>query len=204
MNDRGFARAAGVVLVLLLVLGAVGLWWFRGSLGARDEASAEISEASAAIAEAKLLQLRDRQEPISLSEVELSSLMRYRAPLWAINLVDEPYVELSGDTLHLVGTVATDNVPSHPELDRVRPILPDSSKVAVTGHLRALSDGRAALEIHQVDFANIPIPNRYYPVFLDRMGRTDEPGLSPTAVALSLPAGARTARVENGHLLLFP
>lgn len=204
MNDRGYARAAGLIIVLLLLLGAGGYFWLRSSLDAREEAPAEISEASASIAEAKLQQLRDRQEPIRLSEVELSSLMRFRAPVWAINLVDQPYVHLAGDTLHLVGMVATDNVPSHPELDRVRPILPDSSQVAVTGHLRELGDGRAALEIHQVDFANIPIPSRYYPVFLDRMGRRDEPGLAPTAVALSLPAGARSARVEDGHLLLFP
>lgn len=203
MNDKGFARAAGLVLVLVLVAAVAGLWWFRSSLGARSAAPTEISEEAAAVAEEKLAQLQ-AGEAISLSAVELSSLMRYRAPIWAINLVDDPYIELSGDTLQLVGVVATDNVPSHPELDRVRPLLPDSSEVSVSGRLQPLEDGRAALEIHQVEFARIPIPSRYYSTFLSRMGRRDEPGLSPTAVALSLPAGARSARVEDGQLHLFP
>jgi hypothetical protein len=44
-----------------------------------------------------------------------------------------------------------------------------------------------AVDIGQVTFAGIPIPARYYPDVLQRFGRSDEPGLAPTAIGITLP-----------------
>lgn len=194
------------VLVLVLAIGALG-WWFRGELWTLwqgDSAPTEVSEEAAVVAEQKLERLRQGGESVSISPVELTSLIRYRAPVWATNSVAEPAVALAGDTIVVSGLVPTDQLPSHPELDRVRGLLPDSARFQITGHLRPLEGGRAALEVAEVEFAGIPIPTRYYPELLRRIGRQDEPGLPATALAVSLPQGVGSARVESGQLILTP
>jgi hypothetical protein len=119
--------------------------------------------------------------------------------------VDEADVEMFGDTLVLSGTVATDRLPAHPELDRIRGLLPERSRIEITGPVCVRSrTGRAALHIDQVQFAGIPIPSRYYPEVLERIGRSDEPGLEPSALTLRLPDGVSSARVEGGRMILTP
>lgn len=193
---------AALVALLVLAAGLGGLaWWLRGG---EEAEPVEISPEAAEVAEEKLERLRTEGEEVALSAVELSSLLRYRAPVWATNTVGEPAVALSGDTVVVSGIVPTDRLPSHPELDRVRALLPDSSRFEIVGHVRPLDSGRAALEVAEVEFAGLPIPARYYPDVLRRIGRQDEPGLSPTALAVRLPEGVGSARVEDGRLILTP
>jgi hypothetical protein len=204
MSDSRRPRWIGVLLLALLVLLALG-WWLSDRLErANDRAPTEVSIEAADEAERKLERVRTDREEVRLSPIELSSLFRYRAPLWAVSGVDDAGVEMHGDTLVLSGRVATDRLPSHPELDRIRPLLPESSTVEITGRMAPFQDGRAALRIDQVHFAGIPIPQRFYPEVLERIGRSDEPGLGPTALALRLPEGVSAARVEGGHLVLTP
>lgn len=203
-------RGTAAVAALLVVVGAVGAlgWWYRGDLWrlwqGEPAAPTEVSQEAADLAEGKLARLRSEGEEVSLSSVELSSLLRFRAPVWASNTVGDPAVALSGDTVVVSGVVPTDRLPSHPELDRVRGLLPDSSRFEIVGHVRPLDDGRAALEVAEVEFAGLPIPARYYPDVLRRIGRRDEPGLSPTALAVRLPEGVGSARVAGGLLILTP
>lgn len=196
----------GAVLLLLLLAVLAGAWLFRdritGLLGGGAE-PVEVSPEAAARAEEKFRGLRDGEEA-RLSEVEISSILRYRTPEWAAQRLRDPAVHLSGDTLELSGIVATEHLPSHPELNSVRGLLPDSARVEVTGHVRTLDGGRTAFEISSVEFAGLPIPRRYYADVLEGLGRRDEPGLPANAIALQLPPGARSARVESGHLVLTP
>ena len=201
-GHRGIGIAAGVIVVALL---AAGVWVLRGGLGWGAPAEpVEVSEEAAEIAAEKLERLREEDEPVSLSAVELSSLMRYRAPAWAAGTLHEPGVHMRGDTLVFTGTVATAQLPSHPELDQVRGFLPDSAGVEVAGRLRPLEGGRTALEIDAVELAGLPVPARFYGQVLSRAGRRDEPGLAANAIALPLPPGARSARVADGRLVLTP
>jgi hypothetical protein len=202
MKSRSRPRWIGVLLLVVLALLALGWWLSDRAEG--DRIPVEVSVEAAEEAERKLARVRDDNEEVQLSGVELSSLFRYRAPVWAVSGVQDADVEMNGDTLVLSGRVATDRLPSHPELDRIRPLLPESSRIEITGQMRPFRTGSAALNIAQVQFAGIPIPSRYYPEVLDQIGREPEPGLEPTALALRLPEGVSTARVEGGRLILTP
>lgn len=197
-------RILGAILLVLLLAGGAG-WWFRDSLPFLDRAeSVEVSPEAADRAADKLARLRSEHEEIRLNSVELSSLLRYRGTKWIPAVVRNPDLRMSGDTVVVAATIPTDRIPSHPDLDRVRDLLPDSARIQVEGAVRMLDGGRAALTVQEVEFAGIPIPERYYPPMLERLGRTDEPGLAPEEMALPLPAGVSEVRVEDGYLILVP
>jgi hypothetical protein len=202
MKSRSRPVWIGVLLLVLLALLAIGWWLSDRADGGR--VPVEVSVEAADEAERKLTRVREDGEEVRLSGVELSSLFRYRAPIWAVSGVQGAEVEMHGDTLVLSGTVATDRLPSHPELDRMRGLLPESSRIEITGQMTPHRSGSAALNIEQVHFAGIPIPARYYPEVLERIGREPEPGLGPSTLALRLPDGISTARVEGGMLVLTP
>lgn len=199
---RGIALGAVVVLLALLA----GGWWYRdeivGALLGQPEL-VEVSPEAADAAEAKLRALEDGEEA-RLSEIELSSLLRYRSPDWAAGTLRDPGVRMSGEDVTIIGIVPTDRLPSHPDLDAVRAFLPDSAAIEVHGRVAGMGDGRAAFEVRSVEFAGIPIPSRYYADVLERVGRRDEPGLAPHAVAVRLPPAVRSVRVEDGYLILTP
>lgn len=197
-------RLLGILLALLLLLGGAA-WWFRDSLPFLDrDRPVEVSPEAAAQAREKLDRLRSDGQPVRLSGVELSSLLRYGSQDWAPVGLREPEIRMSGDTMMVAAIIPTDRIPSHPDLDRVRSLLPDSARVEVTGNVRGLGAGRAALAVRQVEFAGIPIPERYYPPMLERLGRSDEPELASAEMALPLPPGVSEVRVEDGYLLLIP
>jgi hypothetical protein len=199
---RGIAVGSVVLLLALLVAG----WWFRddivGALLGQPE-PVEVSPEAADAAEAKLRGLEDGQEA-RLSSIELSSLLRYRSQGWAAGTLREPGVRMSGEDVTITGIVPTDRLPSHPDLNAVRAFLPDSAAIEVHGRVVELGDGRAAFQIGSVEFAGLPIPERYFPEVLRGVGRRDEPGLAPNAVALRLPTAVSTVRVEDGFLILTP
>lgn len=191
------------LLAVLLLLGGLA-WWYRDQLPFGGGERLEVSEEAAEKAEEKLARLRDEGEPVRLSSVELSSLLRYRTPAWAASAVSDPEIQMAGDTLWVAGTVPTDRIPPHPDLDRVRALLPDSARVELRGNVRSLGSGRAAIDVQQVEFAGIPIPERYYPPMLERLGRGGATGLGPSEMPLPLPPGITEARVEDGYLVLIP
>lgn len=203
-------RGAGCVVGMLLVLVMVGVlaWLFRGDLirlwAGGDPEATEVSPEAAASAEAKLDRLRTQREAVRLSAVELTSLARYRLGDRFPDLLQDPMVELGGDTLHVAARVPSERLPNVRELDRVRAFLPDTARIDLTGRLLPRDEGRAAIQVHHVAVAGVPIPARFYPDVLDRMGRRDEPGLPEDAIALTLPEGVGSARVEDGFLVLTP
>ena len=197
-------RISTVLLLLLLIGGAA--WWFRDSLPLPwgGGVATEVSPEAADDAEEKLAGLRAGQSEIRLSSTELSSLLIYRRPGWAPEAVRSPLVEMRGDTLRFAATIPTSGIPSHPDVDRIRDLLPDSARLEVEGRLRTLGGGRAALDVREVELAGIPIPERYYPPMLERFGRSGASGLLPTELDLPLPPGVSEVRVEDGFLVLIP
>lgn len=201
------ARIAGGLLLVIVALGATA-WLFRDALpfswNREVPEPTEISPEAAAVASEKLRRLQTEGDTVRLSEIELASLLRYRTPLWAAGMLNEPSVDFAGDTVRLSGMVPTDRLPSHPQINSVRAFLPDSSRVDLRGVLLARGERRIAVDVAELSFAGIPIPSRYYPAMLTQLGRKDEPGLPVTALSLPLPLGVGSVRIVDGYLVLAP
>jgi hypothetical protein len=201
-------RGAGCIgALLVVVLLGVLVWMFRDSipgLGGRGVEYTEVSPEAAASAEEKLERLRTRGDTVNLSAVELASLLRYRLAEQYPDLLRNPSIEMVGETLHLGGSIPTERLPNLQQFERVRPFLPDTTRIDMEGRILTREPGRAAVEIEEVAIAGIPIPQRYYPEVLGRLGRRDEPGLPPNAIEFPLPGGVGSAWVESGRLVLAP
>ncbi len=207
MNQRG-AAWLGLLLVLLLLAAGVAAWLYRDDLtrliGRDAPTELEVSPELAAEAETKLQRLRSEGDTIRLSTAELASLARYRFAGWIPGDLQDPSLGMAGDTLLVAGGVPTDRLPDLPELERIRIFLPDTAHVEIAGHLRTVEPGRAAYEVNQISVARIPLPARFYPDLLRRIGQGNQPGLPPNAIAFGLPEGVGSARVEEGFLVLTP
>ncbi|HSU14314.1 hypothetical protein [Longimicrobium sp.] len=169
-----------------------------------DPAAAEVSQAAAENAEKKLERMRQSGDTIHLSAVEFTSYLRYRFHDQLANELDAPSVQFTGDTLTLNGRVPTDRLPDVREVRVAREFLPDTSEVKLRGQLRTLGSGRAALKIHSVSFAKVPVPHDVFTNALNRLGRSNEPGLAADEYPFRLPPGVGSARVEAGELVLAP
>jgi hypothetical protein len=201
---RGAGRAVAVLAVLAVV--GVGAWFFRGMIPgpwSRQPVYTEVSEEAAAAADAKLDRLRENGDPAHLSGVEFTSYVRYRmADRFALD-VDVPVVSFEGETIRVDGRLPTDRLPTgHLPRAAVR-FLPDTADVAVSGKLRTLAPGRAALRVESASFARVPVPREQYLSLLDRVTR-DEAGVGEDEVAFQLPSGVGSAQVQGGELVLFP
>jgi hypothetical protein len=204
---RSAARLGGFLLLFVVLI--VGLaWLFRDSLpvprrGAPPTVEG-VSPELAAVAEDKLRALRDEGRPAALSGAELTSLLRYRFAFEEVFGIAGPAVIVEDGQLRVGGMIATERLPRHPDLDRVRTFLPDTAVVEVAGTLTALDERRGAFEVREVSFAEVPIPRRYHGSILERVGRTPQPGLPEDAVAFPLPEGARTVRIEGDQVVFDP
>jgi hypothetical protein len=116
--------------------------------------------------------------------------------------VDSARVQLDGERVRLSGRVPLDRLPSPGALGEVAAVLPDTSDITLTGTLLPLPGNRVALGVDQVTAARIPLPRRIVPAALERLGRTDEPGLPPDAIAIRLPSGVSAAYIRNDSLVL--
>jgi hypothetical protein len=201
------ARGAGRTLALLGLLAVVagGLWFFRGLIPGpwnRPVVHTEISEEAAASADAKLARLRQDGDTVRLSGVEFSSYVRYRmADRFALDL-ETPVVRFEGETVRLDGRVPKERIPTR-QLGPAARFVPDTADVAVSGTLRTVAPGRAALRVESASFARVPIPREQYLALLDRV-TPDEPGIGDDELAFQLPSGVGSARVAEGMLILAP
>jgi hypothetical protein len=205
------ARKSGGCLSLLVVVVALGWagWHFRERIPwpwkPKHEDPVSVSEAAAKSAEEKIDRLRSGRDTVHLSEIELTSLLRYRvAGQLADGALRQPEVHLAGDTVRLSGRISVNQLPDVPELRRVRGFLPDTADVEVRGHVRTVAPGRVALQVTKASFARFPIPHEWEGQLLKRLGRKDEPGMAPDEFPIHLPPGVSAARVEGGQLVLAP
>ena len=199
-----------VLLVVLAVVAAVGylnrdrILGGLGREGTRSQVSETASQELADAADAKLNALSTgKSDQVSLSEIELQSLLlfKYRGLLPAF--VDSPRVQLDGEQLRLRARVPVDRLPQLNELGEAASFLPDTTELAVAGRLLPLDRGRAALTVDEVSAARIPLPRRLVPGALRRLGRVDEPGLPENAFAVRLPRGVGGAYVRGDSLVLM-
>jgi hypothetical protein len=205
----GCLRRGIALLLLLLVL--AGAWIFRDRIrtawnewrGTGETVEAPSAELAAG-AEDKLDSLRDGSAPsVSLSAIELESLLlyRYRGVLPAF--LDSPQVQLDGDQLRLRARVPIDKLPRVDGLSDAAAFLPDTTELSVAGKLLPLDSGRVGFGIDDVSAAGVPLPDRFISGALARLGRRDEAGLPDDAIAVNLPTGAGAAYIRRDSLVLL-
>lgn len=199
-------RRSGVLgLVGILALVALAVWVFRDRIPGlgRPKVATEVSKEAAAQAQEKLARMREDGDTVHLSAVEFTSLIRYDLA-GLTGPLREPSVDFVDNTLKLSGKVPKDMFPSSREIDQARRFLPDTAEVTVSGTLRSLRPGHAALNVQGVSVASFPVPSSYYPMALERLGRREEPGLEPNDFPFTLPPGVASAEVQEGELVLSP
>src|SRR5262245_1175001 len=202
-------------LVLLLVLIGIGAlaWTQRDRIKQRfakgpadGEESVELKPSAelADIAGAKLDKLKNgRAESVTFHSTELQSLLQYRFVQLLPAFVDSPVVALKNGQVEVTARVPVERLPTISEIGEAASFLPDTTEVALTGRLIPLDRGRVALSIQEVKAARIPLPQRLVPRALQRLGRSDEPGLPRNALALKLPPGVATAYLDSDSLVLL-
>lgn len=197
-------------MVVLIVLG----WLYRQRLEdlihpllqrkVEMTSTVPVSPALAAQAQDKLARLAEgRASRITLGSAELQSLLRYRYQQLLPAFVDSPVVELQATHLRIRARIPVERLPRLADLGEAANLLPDTTDVTVTGEVLPLDSGRVALAVDAVSVAVIPLPRRMIPPALQRLGRHDEPGLPPDALAVPLPPGAAAAYVRGDSLVLL-
>lgn len=200
-------RGLLVAVVGLALFGLLVVFAFsRGLIGPGETARplTEVSPAAAASAEDKLRRLQEGGEEARFSGAEITSLLRYHPELWSFEGLQSPDVWMEGDTLRIRGAVPTDQLPNEPEIEALRFFLPDTAHVEVSGTVRPLEPGTSVIDIASIEISGMPIPSRYYPLIVNRIGGGEPNGLSSAAYPLPLPAGIGSARVQAGELILTP
>lgn len=201
-------------LVVVAVLGVVAwinrdqleMLWRKTHVTAPEPARVVTPE-KADEADRKLARLRSGEaREIGLTQEEVESLIRYRYAELLPAFVDSPRVEFRNSRIRLRARVPVDKLPRVGGLGEAVDLLPDTTELAVMGQLLPLDAGRVALAVDEVSAAGIPLPKRLVPGTLNRLGRTDEPGLRPDALALPLPPGVSAAYVRGDslHFLTTP
>jgi hypothetical protein len=158
----------------------------------------------AELASDKLGQLHAGEiEVVALSETEIQSLLQYKYQQLLPAFVDSPRVQLDGGKIVVQARVPVERLPQLGELGEAAAFLPDTTEIGVIGQVLPLRDGRVALAVDQVRAARIPLPKRLVPGALRKLGRKEEPGLPPDALALPLPPGADAAYVRGDSLVFL-
>jgi hypothetical protein len=197
------------VLVLVVLLGVA--WLFRDPLrlawndirGLRESALVATPEL-ADRAQEKIEALRDGSAArVALSAVELESLVLYRYQGALPGFLGAPRIELQDERLRLRARLPVDKLPNVEALGEAAAFLPDTADLTVSGRLLPLDTGRVALAVDDVTAQRIPLPGRLVPGALERIGRRDESGLPPNAIALPLPPGVAAAYIRRDSLVLL-
>lgn len=208
-----FGGCLGRVLAFLLLLTLVVLAWRWGPEAwnriSDSTVGSEVTvvEPSPGMAEAVVERLTDflEGEPereMTFTGEEMESLLRYELGDYLPEGVSDPTVRFRDGEVTLGVRLAAERIPTNPELDQIRGFLPDTVPVQIRGRVLALEGPEAALLVHRIDAAGIPIPRRFFAHILQGMSSVERPDLPPEAVALPLPAGIRSVRLAGDRLVV--
>jgi hypothetical protein len=139
---------------------------------------------------------------IALGSNEVTSVLRHSVPGLVPEGMTDPEVRLEEGRVHVRARVALEAFPDLPDLGPILGILPDTLDVALEAALMPFGNGAAALLVHGLEAARIPLPRRLIPEILTAMGRVDRPGLPPEALLVPLPSGLGSAYILTDSLIL--
>ena len=196
----------GLIFFLLVIGGAVVLAFRSGILG-REPVSPEPIELTPTIAvsaERKLARLGSNGETARLTEAELASLLQNRPDIWSLGGATPPRVTMRGDTLRVSGAVPVDRLPDDPAIDAIRMFLPDTAQVDISGTVSMFDERTLAFNVATVDVSGMPIPARYVPIVLGRLGLSQRDDLPAESFAVPLPPDMGSVSVDDGELVITP
>lgn len=208
MSASSRAVAGGVALLALVTL-TMGAWLMWPRLSARFTAAGETTStlASPEIADAVLDRFENFRagkggDRLTMSEAELSSVVRYALPGLLPSGVSEPVVTMTDGRLTLSARVATRAFPQLPSLDAIVGMLPDTVAVKMDGELIPFGKESLAFRVRHVEAATIPLPDRLIPGVLTALGRRERGGLPANALQVPLPNGLDSVSVRGDSLVL--
>ena len=142
---------------------------------------------------------------LSLSAVEVVSVVRYSASGMVPGGVADVEVEFNDGDVTLTARVLVEAFPGLPSLDGILDFLPDTVSITIEGHLAPLDEDAIALVVHGVyaSFIPVPLPDGMTPKILMALGRRSWPGLSEDALPFALPDGVGSAHVLRDRLILM-
>ena len=207
----GRAGLAGLLLVVALAGWRWGPTVFRQARGwfAEEEEVVEILPspelADGAMDRFERFRRGEIGDRLSLSAVEVVSVIRYSAPGIVPRGVSDVDVEFEDGVVTLTARVAVEDFPGLPALDGILGFLPDTVLISVEGALAPLDEGGIALVVQVVraPFIPVPLPDGMTPKILVALGRESRDGLPEDALAFSLPDGVRSAHVLRDRLVLL-
>ncbi len=202
------------LLGLLIAAGFAG-WRWGPSLSPRvqawfgeEEAVVEVLPspelADAALDRFERFRRGELGDRLSLSAVDVESVIRYSAPGMVPGGVSDVDVEFRDGVVRLTARVLVEAFPGLPTLDGILGFLPDTVSVSIEGALAPLDEDAIALVVHGVyaSFIPVPLPDGMTPKILVALGRRSREGLPEDALPFSLPDGVRSAHVLRDRLIL--
>lgn len=195
-------------LVLLAVLVVVA-WRFGPDVADRvadrfQEPGDGAVSPSPELADASLERFRavmdGRREDASFTAAELESILRYRLEEEFPTGVVDPRIRFRDGEVVLGVHVPLERLPSIPEVERLRGVLPEILPVEFRGALLTLPGGEAAIVIRRIEVAGIPIPRAMHAAIAAELQSTRPPGLPPESLSFALPSGLESVHLEAGRL----
>jgi hypothetical protein len=143
-------------------------------------------------------------DQLSLSAVDVGSVLRYSAPGMVPGGVSDMEVDFHDGVVTLTARVLVEAFPGLPTLDGILGFLPDTVSISVEGALAPLDEDAISLVIHGVyaSFIPVPLPDGMTPKILVALGIRSRAGLPEDALPFSLPDGVRSAHVLRDRLIL--
>ena len=215
MRRRGCLRSClgRISLLALLLLTAFAGWrwgpavfpkvedWLsRGDDTPQDLASPERAEA--VMDRFERLRRGEIGDRMSLSSVDIVSILQYSVPGILPDGLSDPAVELLDGTVTLTVQVAVESFPGLPDQGGVLDFLRDTVTVSLEGALTPLDERWIALVVHRIQASFIPLPDGMIPGILTALGREYVGGLTDDALAVLLPSGIRSAYILRDQLIL--
>ncbi len=158
--------------------------------------------ADSVMADVQVFRRGEGPDQLSLDGEELTSVLRFSIPDLIPAGVADPEIALEDGRVRFRSRVALTAFPELPDLGPVLGILPDTLDVELEATLMPFADGEAALLVHRVEAARIPLPGRLIPEILDAMGKEPRPGLPPEALLFPLPRGMGSAYILTDSLII--
>jgi hypothetical protein len=204
---------AGIGCLTVLVLGAVGAWYFRVDIAEvyrsyveRDTGgeSVQLTEgypSSAALQSAlekeRAIGRRDGPEQVVLTADEMASLIEDRLATEARQALDSITVTLERDRFSLEAKVQTD-VFGRDLLGLLRGMIDPQEPIRVSGPAEIRAPGVIGWEIDEFRVASFPFPGPAIPVLVDRLTGGDG-----GAMLFAIPAEVDDMRIRPDGVTFF-